>query len=74
MMILDIDVCSDQILDDLGVFQRLLWKLAYWKSFINFGWRCILCYRCLFGISSLRIAPYGDSSIWSMSGSRFGGL
>lgn len=73
MMILYLDVYPDQVLDGPGAFRRLLWKLAFWKDFVNLGWTVFQCYRCPFGILSLEIAPYGNSGIGSASGSGFGG-
>jgi len=39
MMILDLDVCSDRVLDDPGAFQRLMLKVGALKvlEFLKFG-------------------------------------
>ena len=73
MMILDLGVCPDQVLDDPGAFRRLLWKLAFWKDFINLGWNAFNTIDVRLGFLSLGIAPYGDSGIRSASGCGFGG-
>jgi len=73
MMILDLSVYSDRVSNVPGAFRHLLWKLAFWKNFINLSWSAFQCYQCSFGIPCRGIAPHGDYDIGSVSGSGFGG-